>query len=229
MRLHHDFVIDQPIATVWRVLTDLRNVATALPGASIEDVESDGTHIGTLKLKLGSFVAQFRGAARYTEVDPATHRVVLTGEGASPQGRAGVRLEGTAEAVSPTTTRVILDSQVDLNGRIAQFGGAMAGDVARQVLDRFVANLSALFDERLPDDSTEPQHAEPAPHPQITGRPSDVEPLDLGSVLVPRALREPAVIATIVVALLLGWLIGHGRSPTVRFDASTWRSLTDAR
>lgn len=228
MQLHHTFTIEQPIDTVWSVLTDLRNVATALPGASIDDVESDGTHHGSLRLKLGSFVAQFRGSARYTEVDATAHRVVLTGEGQSPQGRAGVRLEGRADPAGPTTTRVTLDSQVDLNGRIAQFGGAMAGDVARQVLDRFVLNLSAQFEDhggvgaaRPGGDATTPAHSD-------ANASSEVEPLDLGSVLVPSALREPFVPALIAAAFLVGWLIGHRRAPTVRVDASTWRALTHA-
>ncbi|MBK5222458.1 MAG: SRPBCC family protein [Acidimicrobiia bacterium] len=217
MQLEHDFTIEQPISAVWEVLTNLRNVATALPGASIEDVEADGTHHGLLRLKLGSFSTQFRGIARYEEIDEVEHRVVLTGEGQSAHGRARLNLEGRADALGPQSTRVSLTSRVDLNGRIAQFGATMAGDVARQVLDRFVVNLTELFES---DGSAEADRG-------ATRSPSGIgeaEALDLGSVLVPPALRDPKVLLALVVAAALGWLLGRrGTRPTAIIDPSQWR------
>lgn len=219
MQLEHDFTIEQPLDAVWEVLTDLQNVATALPGASIEDVEADGTHHGLLRLKLGNFATQFRGSARYKEIDKAEHRVVLIGEGQSAHGRAQLNLEGQAEALGPTTTRVQLVSRVDLNGRIAQFGASMATDVARQVLDRFVVNLSALFDHAAASPATTGRRARPTT--STSGDDTDV--LDLGSVLVPPGLRDPKVLIVILVAAVLGWLLGRRSRPTAMIDPSQWR------
>ncbi len=219
MQLEHDFTIEQPLDAVWEVLTDLQNVATALPGASIEDIEADGTHHGLLRLKLGSFATQFRGSARYQDIDKANHRVVLVGEGQSAHGRAQLNLEGQAEALGPSTTRVQLVSRVDLNGRIAQFGASMATDVARQILDRFVVNLSALFDEAAAGTAADRAQARPT-----TSSPGDdTDVLDLGSVLVPPGLRDPKVLIVILVAAVLGWLLGRRSRPTPMIDPSQWR------
>jgi carbon monoxide dehydrogenase subunit G len=207
VELKHEFEIDRPVEDVWERLLDLRNVAGALPGASVEDVESDGTHHGSLRLKLGAFVASFRGTARYTEVDSSAHRVVLDARGNSAQGQASVALVGQALPGSrPGCTRVELTSRVSLSGRIANFGAALATDVARQVLDQFAANLTTAFQA----DAARPEggpHTAPAPAPV----PASADALDLGPILVPSWLRRsiplPVALAAAAGGILVGYLL----------------------
>lgn len=201
MELEHEFTLDKPVDEVWPVLIDLREVAAALPGASVEDVESDGTHRGALRVALGSFVAQFRGTARYTEIDADAHRVTMEGRGSSPQGQAVVRLVGQATSAGDGQTSVSLRSSVELTGRIGQFGGAMAADVAEQVLDRFVDNLSARFDGA--------QHDGPTTTARAPTASTDVEPLQLGSVLGPAILNRPVPLIAAVAVGVLAWLLGR--------------------
>jgi carbon monoxide dehydrogenase subunit G len=132
VELTHEFEMGRPVDEVWAGLLDLRNVAAALPGASVGAVEPDGTHRGTLRLKLGSFVTSFRGVARYTEVDESEHRVVLDARGTSSQGQASIGLVGlTLPGSSADRTTVRLTSSVALSGRVASFGASLASDVAR--------------------------------------------------------------------------------------------------
>jgi carbon monoxide dehydrogenase subunit G len=205
MELRHEFEIDRPIEDVWERLLDLRNVAGALPGASVEDVESDGTHHGSLRLKLGAFVASFRGTARYTEVDSSAHRVVLDARGNSAQGQASVALVGQALPGSrPGCTRVELISRVTLSGRIANFGAALATDVARQVLDQFAANLTAAFQADITGAPQGPATAtRPAPDPAAA------DALDLGPILVPSWLRRQVPLPVVLAAAAGGVLVGY--------------------
>jgi uncharacterized protein len=199
VELKHEFEIGRPVPEVWQRLLDLRHVAAALPGASVDEVEPDGTHHGALRLKVGAFTAAFRGTARYTEVDADAHRVLLVAQGDSAQGRAGIELEGQALPGSrPDSTRVQLVSRVVLSGRVANVGAALASDVARQLLDRFVVNLSAAFEQ---DPAVGSATA-------IGSAASGDDVLDLGNVLVPAWLTRPVSLPVALVlaaaALLLG-------------------------
>jgi carbon monoxide dehydrogenase subunit G len=208
VELKHEFEINRPVDEVWERLLDLRNVAGALPGASVDDIESDGTHHGGLRLKLGAFVASFRGTARYTEVDASAHRVVLDARGNSAQGQASVALVGQALPGSrPGCTRVELTSRVTLSGRIANFGAALATDVARQVLDQFAANLTAAFQADGNGQGNAPRtvvQADRQPQPQA---PADA--LDLGPILVPSWLRRPVPLPVALATAATGVLVGY--------------------
>jgi carbon monoxide dehydrogenase subunit G len=217
VELKHDFEIGRPVADVWERLLDLRNVAGALPGASVDDVESDGTHHGSLRLKLGAFVASFRGTARYTQVDPLDHRVVLVARGSSTQGQATVELDGQAlPGVTPGSTRVQLVSRVVLSGRIANFGASLASDVARQVLDQFVANLTAAFEADAGSNASAPDAGTSATERRFTPAPSS-DALDLGAVLLPPWLSRPVPLPVALGLALVGLLLGRAlRRPTPR-------------
>jgi carbon monoxide dehydrogenase subunit G len=215
VELTHEFTIARPVDDVWALLTDLRNVAAAVPGAAVDDAESDGTHHGTLRMKLGAFTATFRGTARYTDVDPATRRVVLVGGGTSAQGSANLRMVGTAKPSDDgAATHVSLTSSVELTGRMAQFGTSMAADVAKQVLDQFVANLTRAFateagaSSAAPDAGGEGGGATTGSGQQARRAP-DADVLDLGSVLLPSwATRLPQP-ALGLLLLLIGVLVGR--------------------
>jgi carbon monoxide dehydrogenase subunit G len=217
VELKHDFEIGRPVADVWERLLDLRNVAGALPGASVDDVESDGTHHGSLRLKLGAFVASFRGTARYTQVDPLDHRVVLVARGSSTQGQATVELDGQAlPGVTPGSTRVQLVSRVVLSGRIANFGASLASDVARQVLDQFVANLTAAFEADAGSNASARDAGPSATERRSTPAPSS-DALDLGAVLLPPWLSRPVPLPVALGLALVGLLLGRTlRRPTPR-------------
>src|SRR5690606_6756933 len=92
----HDITIDEPISVVWPALIDLTRVAQALPGAQLEDQESDGSFNGLFRIKLGAFSAAFRGRARYSLVDEELHRFVLEGSGGSAHGDATLTVTGQA-------------------------------------------------------------------------------------------------------------------------------------
>jgi carbon monoxide dehydrogenase subunit G len=221
LELTNEFTIDRPLVEVWPVLTDLPSIAQAIPGAQIDDVESDGTHHGGLRIKLGAFVATFRGQAHYTALDHDAHEFVLEGSGRSPQGNATLRLTGSATDEGGST-RVLLTSTVQLTGRLAQFGGSMAGDVAKPMIDAFVENFANGF--VAADDHPEPAAStasDPAPadggaaraaQPRPTawqGRSADA--MELPSGLLPDLSKFAPLALAAVVGLVGGLVFGRRR------------------
>jgi uncharacterized protein len=141
MKLENEFRVDVPVEEAWRVLLDVERIAPCMPGAQLQEVEGD-EYRGIVKIKVGPITAQYKGAARIIEVDDANHRAVLRAEGRDTRG------QGNASATVTTTlqadgggTRVSIDSDVTITGKVSQFGRGVITDVSAKLLDQFVACL----------------------------------------------------------------------------------------
>jgi carbon monoxide dehydrogenase subunit G len=178
-RLVNEFTVNRPIEEAWAVITDIERIAPCLPGAQLQEIEGD-VYRGIVKIKLGSITPQFKGQATFVERDDATHRAVLKAEGRDTGGRgnASAMIEATAESLSPTSTRVVVSTDLQITGKVAQFGRGIIGDVSKKLMAQFAANLNTMLDEQpvegVPDSSGEaaatsgpavPDEAAPDPSP----------------------------------------------------------------
>lgn len=225
MKIENEFSVSLPIERAWAVLTDLAEIAPCLPGAQLTGVE-DGVYSGKLKIKVGPVISDYAGTARFVDKDDEAYRAVIDAKGKDSRGagnaaaviRAQLRAEGER-------TVVTVDTDLNISGKVAQFGSGMIKEVSAKLLGQFVGNL----EERLlasPSVETAPAPAS-TPNPTSvssgaaataadatvltlpTARPAataEPEPLDLmslagGSVykrLVPVALGAAAILAVIV-------------------------------
>lgn len=145
MKLRNEVVVAAPLEETWRTLLDVPRVARALPGASIEADGVEGVYRGTMRVKLGPVTTEYTGAATLEDADEdervATFRV---------QGRE-VRGQGTATATITNrlvpeeggATRVIVETELAITGRAAQFGRGILEDVSGRLLDQFASRLEA--------------------------------------------------------------------------------------
>jgi carbon monoxide dehydrogenase subunit G len=203
MDLNHSFSVNVPVDDAWRILTDVERIAPCLPGAKLEDISGD-TYSGFVKVKVGPIQAQFKGQASFVERDDAAHKAVLKGEGRDTTGKGNASALITAQltAESPTSTKVTVDTDLNITGKVAQFGRGAMADISNKLLDQFVENLNQLIAaSNAPADGAAP--AAPAPSSS-----DEVEALDLLSVssgaILKRALPVVAVIAAVVI-----WLIAR--------------------
>ncbi len=203
MDLNHSFSVNVPVDDAWRILTDVERIAPCLPGAKLEESNGD-TYSGFVKVKVGPIQAQFKGQASFVERDDAAHKAVLKGEGRDTTGKGNASALITAQltAESPTSTRVTVDTDLNITGKVAQFGRGAMADISNKLLDQFVENLNQLIAaSNTPADADAPA----APAPTST---DEVEALDLLSVssgaILKRALPVVAVIAAVVI-----WLIAR--------------------
>ncbi|HEV2310406.1 MAG TPA: SRPBCC domain-containing protein [Acidimicrobiia bacterium] len=142
MKLEHDFAVDAELADAWPLLLDLERLAPCMPGAQLQEVDGD-EYRGIVKVKVGPITAQYRGAARVVEADEAARRVVLRAEGRDTrgQGNAAADIVATLKA-DGSTTRVHVDTDLNVTGKVAQFGRGVMADVSAKLMGQFVECLS---------------------------------------------------------------------------------------
>ena len=202
MDLNHSFSVNVPVDDAWRILTDVERIAPCLPGAKLEDINGD-TYSGFVKVKVGPIQAQFKGQASFVERDDAAHKAVLKGEGrdTTGKGNASALITARLTAESPTSTKVTVDTDLNITGKVAQFGRGAMADISNKLLDQFVENLNQLIAASNTSGDTQ-SAAAPAPSSS-----DDVEALDLLSVssgaILKRALPVVAVIAAVVIWLIV--------------------------
>jgi uncharacterized protein len=214
MKLENEFRVDVPVEEAWGVLLDVERIAPCMPGAQLQEVEGD-EYRGIVKIKVGPITAQYKGAARITEVDDANHRAVLRAEGRDTRG------QGNASATVTTTlqpdgggTRVNIDSDVTITGKVSQFGRGVIADVSAKLLDQFVACLERdvlSTPAEAPTETSQPSEAlregDTASGAARTIDSPEAQPVDLlraaGAPVLKRLIPAAVVVVIVVVVVLI--------------------------
>ena len=204
MKLENQFSVRATLEETWRLLTDLERIAPCMPGAELTGRDGDA-YQGRVKVKLGPVLAQYEGRASFIEKDDAAKRGVLRAEGRELKGQGNAKATVTASlAAASEGTRVMLETDLAIVGRLAQMGRGLIGEVSARLLDEFVANL-----ERLIAASAQPAAPAIAPTAPATTAPAEVQPVDLlaaaGVPLLKRLLPlaiGAAILAALAIALL---------------------------
>ena len=146
LRFENEFVVAAPIEPTWMTLLDLPRVARCLPGATIEPASEDGSYQGSMRVKVGPVTMDYQGVARLTEVDEPGRVAVFNVQGKELRGQgtasATIRNSLVAEGDS---TRVLVETELTVTGRPAQFGRGIMQDVAGSMLADFAKSLSEMM------------------------------------------------------------------------------------
>ncbi len=138
MELHNEFTVRTPVEEAWRILTDLERIAPCMPGARLTEVEGDD-YRGSVKVKVGPITAEYRGVARFLEQDEEARRAVLRAEGRDTRGQGNANATITATLVAEgSATKVTVETDLAITGRVAQFGRGVLADVSGKLLGQFV-------------------------------------------------------------------------------------------
>src|SRR3954454_17107083 len=143
MQIDNSFQVDVPVEEAWQVLLALERIAPCLPGAQLQEIEGD-EYRGVVKVKVGPITAQYKGAARILEADEAARRIVLKGEGRDTRGQGNASATVTVLlAPDGAGTQVSVDTDLNVTGKVAQFGRGVMADVSSKLLGQFVACLES--------------------------------------------------------------------------------------
>lgn len=144
MQLLNEFEVALPPEKTWTLLTDLEKVAPCLPGASITSVEGDDFH-GRAKIKVGPITAEYKGVAQFKELDEKAHTAVLLARGkdARGQGDATANVRATLHPKGGGT-RVVVETDLALTGKVAQFGRGVLADVSGALMTMFAQRLQEM-------------------------------------------------------------------------------------
>jgi uncharacterized protein len=148
-KLLNEFTVHRPIAETWNVLTDVELIAPCMPGAALEEIEGD-VFRGVVKVKLGAISTAFKGQANFIERNDDTHRAVLKGEGrdTTGKGNASALITAQLESIDDATTKCVVETDLHITGKVAQFGRGIMGDVSKKLMNQFAVNLNTMLDKQ---------------------------------------------------------------------------------
>ena len=201
MKIANEFTVSAPIDDAWDVLTDLEQVIPLMPGAQMTGRDGDDV-LGKVKVKVGPVTSEFSGKVHFVEQDRAAHRAVIDGKGKEARGTGNAAATVTAQLHDAGDhTRVTVDTDLKVVGKLAQFGSGMLQQVSEKLLGQFVESLEAkLAAEGAPT----PASVAPA----VAPRPES-EPIDLLELAGGGALKKygPVVLGALLAAALVFALI----------------------
>lgn len=145
MRIDTEFQVHAPTEQVWNYFLRVEEVATCIPGAEILQKVSDDEWAGQVTVKVGPLGLNLRGTALIESRDADARVLTISGKGKDQQGR------GSADAtvlvrlheLDPATTRVEIEQDLRVTGRIAQFGRGVMKDVSQRLAQDFSRCLEA--------------------------------------------------------------------------------------
>jgi carbon monoxide dehydrogenase subunit G len=188
MELTNEFRVEVPVPVAWKVLTDVERIAPMMPGAELQEVEGD-EYRGIVKVKVGPITAQYKGTATFVERDEAAGRVVIKASGRDTRG------QGNASATIAATmqpdgdgTRVAVVTDLNVTGKVAQFGRGILADVSAKLLGQFVNSLEADLASSGPSTATT---ADPAPESPRDASVTSDGAADRGTSTGPRRIEGP--------------------------------------
>ena len=137
MKMENEFTVEAPVEQAWETLLDLERITPCLPGAALEE-ESGDEYKGTMTIRLGPVTQKYNGTVSFEETDEESRRAVLKADGKDARG------QGTASATITSTlseedggVHVRVETDMQLTGRVAQFGRGMHKEVASKIMGRF--------------------------------------------------------------------------------------------
>jgi len=216
MELTNDFTVAAPIGEAWPLLTDIERIAPCVPGFKLTGKSEDGEYKGTMKVKVGAVQTTYECVVRFVALDEEHHRAVMAASGKELRGQGGVTasITSTLTEEGPATHASVV-TDLDVTGRVAQFGRGILADVSNRLVKQFVAKLEstmlsdgAAAGEQAADAARGPSAAaapEPTTGPSAGGESEDEdEALNLLSVAGAPMVKRIVVPA---VALILAALV----------------------
>ncbi len=225
MKLENEFTVDVSVEEVWNVLLDLERVTPCLPGAALTEESGDGEYKGEMKVRLGPVTQEYNGTVKIEEADEEAHRAVLkaNGKDARGQGTASATITSTLYDEGSGSTRVHVETDMQITGRAAQFGRGVQQEVSQKLLTKFAECLENEIMGGGAEEEPEPAAAATEtgeastdgssgngeqPRRRIIQQDKEVEPLDLGEASRDAVIKRAVpVVAGVAVLAVVVWLL----------------------
>ena len=179
MQLEHSFTVPVGIDDAWKILLDIERVGACMPGAVIDSIDGDD-FTGTVKVKLGPINLSYKGKASFIEKDEAARRAVIDARGRDARGNGTAAAKVTATLTEDAgSTKVQVNTDLDITGKPAQFGRGVMVDVGNKLLGQFADALAATLQgpgSGAPEAAADsPAEAAPAAVAEPAPGPADAE------------------------------------------------------
>ena len=210
MIIANEFTVSAPIDKAWALLTDLEEVAPLMPGAQLVGREGD-EFLGKVKLKVGPVNSDFNGKAHFIERDETQHKALIDARGKESRGSGNAAAVVTLQLHEEgDRTRVTVDTDLKVVGKLAQFGSGMLQQVSEKLLCQFVDALEVKLAGGSAPAAAAPAAEAPAAAtsaattsaPKFTPT-AESEPIDLLELAGGTSIQKYAGIGIAAVLLLL--------------------------
>jgi carbon monoxide dehydrogenase subunit G len=147
VNIHHELELARDPVAVWTLLWEVERVAGCIRGCrDVEVVEAQQAYRATIVQSVGPFRVTFPLAIDVRAVDPPRS---LTVGASGRDSKLGSRMQGILTAAlsspEPGRTRVAIDLEVNLQGKLATLGHGIIERKARDELAAFGACLGELL------------------------------------------------------------------------------------
>jgi hypothetical protein len=162
-KIEEEFEVQAPVQQVWEYLIDPAKVVVCIPGAELLESQDERTFVGAVKVKVGPMTMSYKGLVKFTEVDEQGRQVRMVGEGRETGGAGSAKVTMLSK-VAPLDgggARVVVNAEVDLVGKIVQFGRGMIEEVSRQLFRQFSACVKQRLEVAYEAQPSGTQTAEP--------------------------------------------------------------------
>jgi uncharacterized protein len=238
VRFENEIEVAQPPKELFAFLTDVERVAPCLPGASIEGRDGDD-YTGSMKVKVGPITGTYKGKMRFLEQDEEALRAVMSARAAevNGQGDAEAKITTQIEPAGDESSRIRMETDLQMRGRVAQFGRGAMERISQRMFDEFARNLeremgaggaaaggdaaaeagAADEPEAAGGEGAERAPAKDAPAERAPARPpaaaaGEGEALDATSLFVTPTLKKVLpVLGPALIGLGYGYLLGRLR------------------
>lgn len=209
MKIANEFTVSAPIEQAWELLTDLEQVIPLMPGARLVGREGDEV-AGAVKVKVGPVTSEFTGKAQFLERDSEQHRAVISAKGKESRGSGNAAATVSAELhEAGDRTRVTVDTDLKIVGKLAQFGSGALQQVSEKLLGEFVDSLEAKLapPEQAPVSAAGTETA--ATTAPVASEPAPIDLLELTGI--GKYKKYVPVLLGALAALALVWVLRRRR------------------
>jgi len=179
MRTQYQFTLPIPAATAWHLLSDADRALAWVPGADITAI-STRSCAGSLKLRVRSTSATYRGTAQLMTKDDATGVLAAQLEGSQTRGNGTLKadVEVTVSSANGSGTIVSLTAEFAIDGSVTEAGGAAVEGAVDRLLARFASNVQSAVEDGV-DLGVPPlppvSATDPVPPPVVPAAPDRVD------------------------------------------------------
>lgn len=225
MRFQNEIEVSAPADELFAFVSDVERVAPCLPGAAIEGRDGD-EYQGSMKVKVGPITGTYKGKMRFLERDEQARRAVMSARASEVNGQGDVeaRITTQIEQAGEGSSRISMDTDLQIRGRVAQFGRGAMEKISQRMFDEFARNLEremtgggggegseAPAPDKAAQGSGAAQDAEVRPAPPAPAG-GEGEPLDAMGLFVSPVLQKVLpLLGPALVGFGYGYLLGRLR------------------
>jgi carbon monoxide dehydrogenase subunit G len=143
MKLSHTALVRAPRARVWKLITDIPTAARCVPGVAAVTPSGSGKYKGSLLVQLGPVRLVLDGDVALTATDEAAGKAAVRADAKDTRLGGSVRATMNLALIDKgKDTELRIDSDVQIAGRIGEFGQSVIQRKADQLMTQFAECLA---------------------------------------------------------------------------------------